>query len=510
MLSNMSKLSCVWRINLSFFIYLIISCSVLHVQAAPQSSLITKLPGFNGTFPSKHYSGYVRLEEGNSSTKNLFYYFVISERNPTTDPVVLWLNGGPGCSSFDGFVYEHGPFNFEKAKRRSSGGLPILHLNPYSWSKVSSIIYLDSPAGVGFSYPTSPTGDLQTASDTHAFLLKWFEQFPEFLSNPFYLAGESYAGIYVPTLAAQVVKGIKSGIKPIINFKGYMVGNGVCDNKFDGNALVPFAHGMGLISNAFFKEAKRACKENYQSIINQKCDAIMEKIYSVLDGLNIYDTLEPCYHGDYQHNIGRDNGGKRNTSTRLPMSFKELGKSTERPLPVRKRMFGRAWPYRAPVLDGIVPLWPQLSQKNHVPCVDEEIASIWLNDYDVREAIHASPESGEWSLCTGGFDFDHDAGSMIAYHKNLTADGYRALIFSGDHDMCVPFTGTQAWTESLGYQVVDEWRPWNLDDQIAGYVQAYANGLTFMTIKGAGHTVPEYKPKEALEFYRRWLEGQKI
>ena len=40
--------------------------------------------------------------------RELFYYFVESEGHPATDPVVLWLNGGPGCSSFDGFVYEQG------------------------------------------------------------------------------------------------------------------------------------------------------------------------------------------------------------------------------------------------------------------------------------------------------------------------------------------------------------------------------------------------------------------
>lgn len=40
--------------------------------------------------------------------RNLFYYFVVSEGDPAKDPVVLWLNGGPGCSSFDGFIYEHG------------------------------------------------------------------------------------------------------------------------------------------------------------------------------------------------------------------------------------------------------------------------------------------------------------------------------------------------------------------------------------------------------------------
>ncbi|KAK7382420.1 hypothetical protein VNO80_01271 [Phaseolus coccineus] len=52
------------------------------------------------------------------------------QRSAEKGPVVLWLNGGPGYSSFDGFVYEHGPFNFEAAK--SKGNLPTLHTNPYS------------------------------------------------------------------------------------------------------------------------------------------------------------------------------------------------------------------------------------------------------------------------------------------------------------------------------------------------------------------------------------------
>ncbi|KAI7996597.1 Serine carboxypeptidase-like 20 [Camellia lanceoleosa] len=75
-------------------------------EAVPANSLITKLPGFNATFPSKHYSGYVSID-GNPA-KQLFFYFVKSERKPSNDLVVLWLNGVPGCSSFDGFVYEHG------------------------------------------------------------------------------------------------------------------------------------------------------------------------------------------------------------------------------------------------------------------------------------------------------------------------------------------------------------------------------------------------------------------
>ncbi|KAK4835059.1 hypothetical protein QYF36_004703 [Acer negundo] len=385
-----------------FLLSIVSVCMVLNVvvviEAAPKSGLITHLPGFNATsFPSKHYSGYVSIKSVDVALpKNLFYYFVESERNPSKDPVVLWLNGGPGCSSMDGFIYEHGPFNFAKGKEK--GQLPTLHLNPYSWSKVSNIIYLDSPAGVGYSYckdnSAYETGDIQTAKDTHKFLLKWLEEYQEFSSNPFYISGESYAGIYIPTLAAEIHDGIKAGEKPVINFKaiGY---------------------------------------------------------------LNIYDILEPCYHSP-------PSSMKNNISN---STFGELGK-TERPLPVRKRMFGRAWPFKAPVLPGIVPSWPQLLSYGSVPCVDDEVATAWLNDESVRKALHAAPknETGEWQLCTS-LGYTHDAGSMLTYHKNLTMQGYRALIYSGDHDMCVPFTGTQAWTRSLGYNIVEEWRPWYPTDQ---------------------------------------------
>ncbi|WJX77390.1 Serine carboxypeptidase-like 20 [Trifolium repens] len=480
---------------------------VLLVEASPHGSLITQLPGFNGKFLSNHYSGYITIDGNAENGKNLFYYFVSSERNPSKDPVVLWLNGGPGCSSFDGFVYEHGPFNFEAAK--SKGNLPTLHNNPYSWSKVSNIIYLDSPTGVGLSYSKNitkySTGDIQTASDTHAFLLKWFEQFPEFQANPFYVAGESYAGIYVPNLVFEIAKGIRSLTKPVINLKGYLVGNGVTGSKFDENAFIPFVHGMGLISDTIYENVQVTCKENYYYKSNTEDDACsknMDKVNRAIGGLNVYNILEACYH---------DPQVEGNKSSKLPLSFQNLGK-TERPLPVRKRMFGRAWPFRAPVRDGPVTLWPQLMADNlkHAPCVSDEVAIAWLNNVEVRKAIHVNQASDRWELCTDRISYNHNAGSMIPYHNNLTRMGYRALIFSGDHDMCVPFTGSEAWTRSLGYKIVDEWRSWISNDQVAGYLQAYENNLTFLTVKGAGHTVPEYKPREALDFYSRWLEGKPI
>ncbi|KAK9756278.1 hypothetical protein RND81_01G086400 [Saponaria officinalis] len=478
-------------------VLVVLSLCLVLSESAPKSALVTQLPGFNGIFPSKHYSGYVTIDE--SHGRKLFYYFVESERSPAKDPVVLWLNGGPGCSSFDGYVYEHGPFNFEKS---TTEGLPKMHINPYSWSKVSNIIYLDSPAGTGYSYSLNQsdyvTGDLKTASDTHAFLLKWLGIFQEFVANPFFIAGESFAGIYIPTLASEIIKGLDAGLKPIINLKGYMIGNGVTDEVFDGNALVPFVHGMGLISDDLYQAAVLKCQGKYYDPTSDVCKKILSEIDQQVSQLNMYNILEPCYHGPGKSVL---NSG----------SFKTLGQ-TERPLPVRVRMFGRAWPLRASVKAGFVLTWPQLSNTYSVPCTDDEVASLWLNNQAVRKALHV--EEGiavdPWELCTNKIEYTHDAGSMIEYHRNLTKRGIRAFIYSGDHDMCVPYTGSEAWTKSLGYKIVDAWRPWFTNNQVAGYTQGYDKNLTFLTIKGSGHTVPEYKPQESLRFYDLFLSGKKV
>ncbi|CAL5028221.1 unnamed protein product [Urochloa decumbens] len=372
---------------------------------------------------------------------------------------------------------------------------------------ISNIIYLDSPAGVGMSYSLNKsdytTGDLKTAADTHKFLLKWFKLYPEFQSNPFYISGESYAGYYIPTLTDEVVKGIDRGVEPRINFKGYMIGNGATDVNYDYNAFVPFAHGMGLISTDMYEDVKATCRGTFWGNLDDLCQEKIERVHWELKDLNKYNILAPCYHHPEMQEVEFANSS-------LPSSFRRLGE-TEKPFPVRKRMAGRSWPLRAAVRNGQIPMWPGLGGRS-LPCMSDELATLWLDDEGVRAAIHAKPKSliGSWELYTARIDYTHDTGTMQSYHKKFTAMGYRVLIYSGDHDLCVPFTGTEAWVKSIGYQVVDRWRPWYYGNQVAGYTQGYDHNLTFLTIKGAGHAVPEYKPKEALTFYSRWLAGKKI
>jgi serine carboxypeptidase-like clade 2 len=181
------------RLLLLFFFFLILlhyaSCS-RHEQ---EKDRIFHLPGEPNDVSFSHFSGYITVNE--SAGRALFYWLTESppSENPESKPLVLWLNGGPGCSSVAyGAAEEIGPF------RINPDGKTLYH-NPYSWNKLANLLFLESPAGVGFSYSNTTSdlytaGDQRTAEDAYVFLVKWFERFPQYKHREFYIAGESYAG----------------------------------------------------------------------------------------------------------------------------------------------------------------------------------------------------------------------------------------------------------------------------------------------------------------------------
>jgi len=136
----------------------------------------------------------------------LHYWFAEAEAaDAKSKPVVLWLNGGPGSSSILGFLQEMGPLLMN-----ATGGLMK---NPYAWTKQANLFVLESPGGVGYSYCAAQKAggackntDISTAKAARAALQDFFKtKFPELLSNPFFIAGESYAGVYVPTLTKEIL-----------------------------------------------------------------------------------------------------------------------------------------------------------------------------------------------------------------------------------------------------------------------------------------------------------------
>ena len=151
----------------------------------PSADEVTSLPSWEAPLPSRQFSGYLQV----GTTKHLHYWLVEAENAPDAAPLVLWLNGGPGCSSLDGFIYEHGPF------RTNPTDPTKLIRFPQTWASVANMLYLEAPAGVGFSYSTEEadynTDDDKTAHDSAEALQAFFAAFPRYKKGAFFIAGES-------------------------------------------------------------------------------------------------------------------------------------------------------------------------------------------------------------------------------------------------------------------------------------------------------------------------------
>nr|XP_023924392.1 serine carboxypeptidase-like 13 [Quercus suber] len=165
---------------------------------ATSRSIVKTPPGFDGDLPFKLETGYVGV--GEMDDVQLFYYFVESQREPSSDPLLVWLTGGPGCSSFYPFFIGNGPLSFHYIF--SERELPTLHLNSDTWTKRLNILYIDAPVGSGFSYSKSLEGyysdDQKTVANLYNFLQRWLIDHPEFAENHLYLGGGSYTGILIP------------------------------------------------------------------------------------------------------------------------------------------------------------------------------------------------------------------------------------------------------------------------------------------------------------------------
>ncbi|XP_071717269.1 serine carboxypeptidase-like 10 isoform X2 [Rutidosis leptorrhynchoides] len=446
---------------------------------------VKKLPGLVGDLPFTLETGYIGVEE--SDDVQFFYYFIESEGNPKVDPLMLWLTGGPGCSSLSGLFYEIGPFTTDFAYSTLEN--PMLKLNPHSWTKAANIIFLDQPAGSGFSYAKTPesymTNDTSSSMRVYSFLKKWLVDHPNFLNNPFYLGADSYGGIVLPIVVQKIYEGNEVGDLMHINIKGYVLGNPVTDASGEDNSRIPFAHRMGLLSDAIYKSTVEHCHGEYSNVDpnNNACLIDLQVVDKCWDGIYQPHILEPKCH---------------DTSSILMFDLFRRG-------------------LRA--LDNTyLEISPQLQLQG---CRDDNYiySYVWANSREAREALHISEETRniEWVRCNESLhygegedvtSYTRNVLSTIGYHRRLSDKNCRALIYSGDHDMIVPYLSTVNWIESLNLTVVDDWRPWFVDEQVAGYTMNYSKNeysLTFATLKGGGHTAPEYKPKECLSMFMSWL-----
>ncbi|KAG7819880.1 hypothetical protein KL909_004629 [Ogataea angusta] len=225
--------------------YFLLACTLaLQCAAASQEDYIVKdLPGLSNipaaARPVMH-AGHLELNADNN-TELFFWRFQDPRANKThnmlhRDELIVWLNGGPGCSSMDGAMMETGPL-------RVTDNLEV-ELNPGSWTQVADLVFVDQPAGTGFSYTDSYDTELkQAAQHFWQFLKTYYELFPQDRTKKLYLAGESYAGQYIPYFAKEIDENNSLNI----TLEGLLIGNGWIDPDIQSLSYVPFSLEAGFL-----------------------------------------------------------------------------------------------------------------------------------------------------------------------------------------------------------------------------------------------------------------------
>ncbi|VFQ60250.1 unnamed protein product [Cuscuta campestris] len=445
------------------------------VCARRESFKVEYFPGFRheGPLPFHLETGYIGV--GEAEEVQLFYYFVRSESNHSIDPIVLWISGGPCCSTLFALTQEFGPLIFDRPKDLKA--MPTLSLNPYPWTKIANFIMLDFPVGTGFSYSKNPAHANSTILEARyhgaEFVRKWLEDRPEYQSNPFYIGGDSYSGITIPVVAQAISSGMEHGLKPKVNFKGYLLGNPATFGQAERDYIPTHVHGLGLMSDEQYELWKRDCRENTSM---SKCTKELEKMQKFTIQVMTANTLMP---GCSWINENDD------------------ASSQQRALISNKRFKG----VNVHAID------------ISIMCYGNIMAGRWANDVTVREALHIRKGSKEtWSQCNHFLGLHYEIGISDArpYHANLSTKGYRSLIYSGDHDLLVPSISSEAWTKSLNYSILSDWRPWLVNGQIAGYTRTFSNNMTFATAKGSGHCTPTFTPLESFVMFKRWMSYEAL
>uniref|UniRef100_A0A1D1XLV9 Carboxypeptidase n=1 Tax=Anthurium amnicola TaxID=1678845 RepID=A0A1D1XLV9_9ARAE len=427
----------------------------------PEKDRVLHLPGqaFNVSFA--HYSGYITVNE--HSGRALFYWFFEATDDPTSKPVVLWLNGGPGCSSVAyGLAEEVGPFHVKPDGK-------TLYLNLYSWNQVANIIFLDSPVGVGYSYSNNSqdvlnNGDARTAMDSLVFLQKWFKQYPQYSSRDFYITGESYGGHYVPQLAQAIIRSQKLTGENSINLKGYMVGNPLIDDFLDHFGVFQFMWSSGLISDQTYNLLNVFCDFDSFVHTSQQCEMVLKIASNELGNIDPYSIFTAAC-----------TGGGSISRNKLLKRLHLVGKLGEK----------------------------------YDPCTEQH-STVYFNLPEVQNALHVNPAfaPSKWDTCSDvvSENWKDSPRSVLNIYRELIGHGLRIWIFSGDTDAVIPVTSTRYDINALKLPTVTPWRAWYDDGQVGGWTQVY-KGLTFVTVRGAGHEVPLHRPKLGLVLFKSFLSG---
>lgn len=379
---------------------------------------------------------------------------------------MIWLNGGPGCSSMDGALMELGPYRVKEEAK--------LVYNEGSWDEFANLLFVDNPVGTGFSYvdTNSFVHELQEMADQFIiFLEKWFALFPEYEHDDLYIAGESYAGQHIPYIAQTIMKRNqeKSAEQHHWDLKGLLIGNGWISPVDHYTTYLPFAYEEGLIAGGSEQAARVEAQQT-------KCMAEL----NLPGGLDRVDT-NVC-EGVLQMILTetqRDGKCVNMYDVRLNDSIPSCGMN---------------WP---PDLETVTP---------------------YLRRKDVTDALHINPDRRiGWTECTGAVSSNFKARNSkpsIQLLPGILEAGVPIVLFSGAKDMICNHLGTEqlinnmAWSGGTGFEISPGvWAPkrdWTFETEPAGIYQE-ARNLTYVLFYNSSHMVPFDLPRRTRDMLDRFI-----
>ncbi|KAL5983062.1 hypothetical protein ACLOJK_017142 [Asimina triloba] len=286
-------------------------------------------------------------------------------------------------------------------------------------------------------------------------------------------------GHYVPQLSERIFDENKEVPKEnYINFKGFIIGNALMDDETDLRGMIDYAWDHAVISDDTYHTINKYCNfsRNYGEQVSE-CSTAMDEYYSVYNIIDMYSLYSPtCV---------------------VP------GASTFRRLRKTRGI--------APKLFSMSDGWHRMPA-GYDPCLDQHVEA-YFNRRDVQEALHANVANihYNWTLCSDPVitNWRDAPPSVLPIIRKLIAGGIRIWIYSGDTDGRIPVTSTRYTLNKLGLNITGEWSPWYSQKQVGGFTIVY-DGLTFVTLRGAGHKVPTFVPKRSRQLIKHFLANKQL
>ena len=439
-------------------------------------------PANLGVTATDHYSGYLNTSfiQGNATQydASLFYYFV---RNTNASaPLVVWLQGGPGCTSLVGLFTENGPFLLSPP----TPTIPYpfsLSINAFTWSSSFHLLYIDQPIGTGFSPPSSipiPSNEAAVATTLYLALCRFYDLFPLLVSNPLFLTGESYAGKYIPSVATLILlrNDVVTGSSSFTNASTVSL-DSFAVPTFYSTLSIPLA-GLAL-GNALVNPTVQRFAYRQQALASSLINTAQAAVLTSLE--------HRCSHA---------------LST-----LNDLNASAECPL-LLQYIEARA---------ANISLY---DIERYDPTINKPLIAAFMSDQAIHEALHVSTNRTYDSDCAAEVK---DAMAEDVYHsvaELLPAlfSHLRVLFYNGNMDMKDGSRGTEellhslpSWPDRFSFSFSPRipFYPTPQDPTTApyGFAQSFGS-VTSVVIPMAGHFSPHDRPQAVLSMMRTWIEGQ--